>query len=180
MIITNGTKQDATSRKPTTFSFSGAEHFEGGLFSMCQRTFPQTSQTDKCSESAAGHLCRSAQIEPDHRPDRLLTQSVACNSSSWTENHCSTGHWHPTHFGVLRHEPLFNLISSFLALLQFLHHAGDVHHGAVVHDQVTRLARLRGKPRFWGRKQTSVAWNRERWVEIKASQTKKNTTGLWP
>lgn len=47
---------------------------------LCQHTFPQISLTDKCYKSAAGHLCCKAQIEPDHHPNGLLTQSVACNS----------------------------------------------------------------------------------------------------
>lgn len=47
-----------------------------------------------------------------------------------------------THFGILQHELLLNLLSGFLGLLQFLHHAPDIHHGSVIHDQITGLAGL--------------------------------------
>lgn len=90
-LITNYTKI------VTIFSFSFGSTFQRRcLLLMCQRTFPHTSQTDKCSESAAGLLSQS---------------SNWARSWSWrtTDTECSlqliSGGWRPAAYPFWRPAP---------------------------------------------------------------------------
>lgn len=84
-------------------------------------------------------------------PSGLLAQSVACVCQRTRQ--ASGTH---TQLSILHHQLLLDLLSCLLALLQFLHHAGNVHHGSVIYDQITRLARLCLNASFGSREKISV------------------------